>query len=53
MGLVVRCVLFRFPEITFEKVRMEITLGDNPYNANDFNIQVARRSSISQVIEIE
>ena len=40
------------PELAYEAVRMEITLGNNPYHANDFNIQVARRSSISQVIEI-
>ena len=40
------------PELAFEAVRMEITLGDNPYHANDFNIQVARRSNVSQAIEI-
>lgn len=40
------------PELAFEAVRMEITMGDNPYNANDFNIQVAKRQEISPVIQI-
>ena len=40
------------PELAYEAVRMEITMGDNPYNASDFNIQVAGRSEVSCVIEI-
>lgn len=40
------------PELAYEAVRMEITLGDNPYNANDFRIQVANRSDVSPVINI-
>ena len=40
------------PELAYEAVRMEITMGDNPYNANDFNIQVAKRQEISSVIQI-
>lgn len=40
------------PELAYEAVRMEITLGDNPYSAEDFQIQVARRSEISPVMEI-
>lgn len=40
------------PELAYEAVRMEITLGDNPYHANDFYIQVAGRSEISPVINI-
>ncbi len=40
------------PELAYEAVRMEITLGDNPYRAEDFQIQVARRSEISPVMEI-
>lgn len=40
------------PELAYEAVRMEITLGDNPYNANDFRIQVANRSEVSPVINI-
>ena len=40
------------PELAYEAVRMEITMGDNPYNANDFNIQVAKRQEISGVVQI-
>lgn len=40
------------PELAYEAVRMEITLGDNPYKAEDFNIQVAKRSEVSPVIQI-
>lgn len=40
------------PELAYEAVRMEITLGDNPYSAEDFSIQVAKRGEISQVMDI-
>lgn len=40
------------PELAYETVRMEITLGENPYKAEDFQIQVARRSEISPVMVI-
>ena len=40
------------PELAYEAVRMEITMGDNPYNANDFYIQVAKRQEVSPVIQI-
>lgn len=40
------------PELAYEAVRMEITMGDNLYNANDFRIQVANRSEPSQVVNI-
>lgn len=40
------------PELAYEAVRMEITLGDNPYKAEDFRIQVASRSEVSPVMEI-
>ena len=40
------------PELAYETVRMEITLGENPYKAEDFQIQVARRSEISPVMEL-
>ena len=39
------------PELAYEAVRMEITMGDNPYSAEDFQIQVARRSELSPVME--
>lgn len=40
------------PELAYEAVRLEITLGDNAYNARDFRIQVAERMEVSPVISI-
>lgn len=40
------------PELAYEAVRMEVTMGDNPYHANDFRMQVAKRSEISPVVNI-
>lgn len=40
------------PELAYEAVRMEITMGDNPYHASDFRIQVANRSEPSPVVNI-
>lgn len=40
------------PELAYESVRMEITLGDCPYTAEDFPISVALRSEPSPVIEV-
>ena len=40
------------PELAYEAVRMEITMGDNPYNASDFKMQVAERSEVSPVVYI-
>lgn len=40
------------PQLAYEAVRMEITMGDNPYNANDFRMMVAERSEPSAVINI-
>lgn len=40
------------PELAYESVRMEITLGESPYKAEDFAISVARRSEPSPVVEV-
>ena len=40
------------PLLAYETVRMEITMGDNPYNANDFNMLVAKRGEPSAIIDI-
>lgn len=40
------------PELAYESVRMEITMGDNPYKADDFFIQVARRSEPTPAVEV-
>lgn len=39
-------------ELAYETVRLEITMGDTPYKSDDFNIFVANRSEMSQVIEV-
>ena len=40
------------PELAYEAVRMEITMGENPYRAEDFLMMVADRSNVSPVINI-
>lgn len=40
------------PELAYETVRVEITMGDNAYKAGDFPIQVASRSQVSEVFQI-
>lgn len=39
-----------YPELAFETVRLEVTMGDNPYRGNDFPIEVARRDQVSSRI---
>lgn len=38
-------------ELAYETVRLEITMSDNEYKADDFPIYVAKRSELSQAIE--
>lgn len=40
------------PELAYEAVRLEITMGESKYNAGDFEIQVANRSEPSPIIHI-
>lgn len=40
------------PALAYEAVRLEITLGDNPYEASDFPIDIAKRSEPSKVVNI-
>lgn len=40
------------PELAYEAVRMEITMGEGPYKADDFFISVADRNEVSPVITI-
>lgn len=39
-----------FEELAYESVCMEVTMGDNPYRASDFHIQVAKRDQRSDFI---
>lgn len=41
-----------YEALAFETVCSEVTLGDNPYKAGDFKIQVASRDRVSEIIEI-
>ena len=36
-----------------EAVRLEVTMGDNPYKADDFPMYVAKRNAVSPVIRAE
>lgn len=38
------------PELAYESVRLEINMGDNPYNAADFDIRVAERSTVTRPV---
>ena len=40
------------PELAYESVRVEVTMSDTPYKGSDFPMYVARRSEVSQMIEI-
>ena len=42
-----------YEELAYETVRLEITMGDNPYHAGDFPLYVAKRDSVSPVIRME
>lgn len=39
-----------FPELAYEAVRMEISMGDTPYKAGDFDISVANRSEVTKPV---
>lgn len=41
-----------YPELAYETVRLEITMGDNPYRGGDFPIEVAARDCVSARITI-
>ena len=41
-----------YEHLAYEAVRLEVTLGENPYKAEDFPIQVARRDTVSDIIRV-
>lgn len=41
-----------YEELAYEAVRLEITMGDTPYKAEDFPMKVARRDTISDRIRV-
>ena len=38
------------PELAYEAVRLEVTMADNKYNGDDFDISVARRGEPSEIL---
>lgn len=42
-----------YPDLAYETVRMEVNMGDNPYNAEDFPIYVAKRDDPSPIIRVQ
>jgi phosphoribosyl 1,2-cyclic phosphodiesterase len=41
-----------YEELAYEAVRLEITMGDNPYKAEDFKMLVAKRDRPTSVIRV-
>lgn len=41
-----------YEELAYEAVRLEVTLGDNPYKAEDFPMFVAKRDTVSSIIRV-
>lgn len=41
-----------YEALAYETVCAEVTMGDNPYKANDFRIDVAHRDTASEVVEV-
>ena len=41
-----------YASLAYETVRLEVTLGENPYHGDDFPMYVADRSEVSKVIQI-
>ncbi|MCI5872790.1 MAG: MBL fold metallo-hydrolase [Clostridiales bacterium] len=39
-----------YPELAYETVRVEITLGENPYKGDDFPMYVAKRDEPSEMV---
>ena len=39
-----------YPDLAYETVRLEVTMGENPYKGSDFPITVARRDQVSELV---
>ncbi len=40
-----------YPQLAYETVCSEVTMGENPYKASDFPISVARRDAVGEYVE--
>ena len=41
-----------YAELALETVKLEVTLGNNPYRGEDLPLMVANRDTISQILYI-
>lgn len=41
-----------YEELAYEAVRLEVTMGDTPYKADDFPMHVAKRDTVSPMIRV-
>ena len=41
-----------YAELAYETVKLEITLGDNPYKGEDIPMMVAKRDTISEAVTL-
>ena len=41
-----------YEKLAYEAVRLEVTMGDNPYKAEDFPMLVAKRDTVSPIIRV-
>lgn len=39
-----------YEELAYETVRLEVTMGENPYHGNDFSMYVANRDNVSPMV---
>ena len=41
-----------YPQLAWETVRLEVTMGENPYKGSDFPMVVAKRDEVSELVTI-
>ena len=41
-----------YPELAEQTVKLEVSMGDNPYRGTDFPIEAAPRDTASRLVEI-
>ena len=41
-----------YEKLAYEAVRLEVTMGDNPYKADDFPMYVAKRDAVTEIVRV-
>jgi hypothetical protein len=41
-----------YPELAYETVKLEVTMGNVPFNGNDIPLMVANRDTMSKILYI-